>query len=121
MYNLSDINTIRRIISKHGFNFKKSLGQNFLTDDGVCPAMAEYSQGKNVLEIGPGIGVLTVQLAERAKKVVSIELDRSLELYEEGIGLVRLCSSMLDNAEKKIKILQSGEGGELIEKDFDNE
>ena len=49
------------------------------------------------------------------------ELDRSLELYEEGIGLVRLCSSMLDNAEKKIKILQSGEGGELIEKDFDNE
>lgn len=79
MYNLSDINTIRRIISKHGFNFKKSLGQNFLTDDGVCPAMAEYCQGKNVLEIGPGIGVLTVQLAERAKKVVSIELDRSLE------------------------------------------
>ncbi len=49
------------------------------------------------------------------------ELDRSLELYEEGIGLVRLCSSMLDNAEKKIKILQSGEDGELIEKDFDNE
>ncbi len=51
----------------------------------------------------------------------SAELDRSLELYEEGIGLVRLCSSMLDSAEKKIKILQSGEDGELIEKDFDNE
>ncbi len=49
------------------------------------------------------------------------ELDRSLELYEEGIGLVRLCSSMLDHAEKKIKILQSGEDGELVEKDFDNE
>ena len=49
------------------------------------------------------------------------ELDRSLELYEEGIGLVRLCSTMLDNAEKKIKILQSGENGELVEKDFDNE
>ena len=49
------------------------------------------------------------------------ELDRSLELYEEGIGLVRLCSTMLDNAEKKIKILQSGEDGELVEKDFDNE
>ena len=79
MYNLSDINTIRRLIAKHGFNFKKSLGQNFLTDDGVCPAMAEYCRGKNVLEIGPGIGVLTVQLAERAKKVVSVELDRSLE------------------------------------------
>lgn len=49
------------------------------------------------------------------------ELERSLELYEEGIGLVRLCGGMLDNAEKKIKILQSGEGGELEEKDFDNE
>lgn len=49
------------------------------------------------------------------------ELDRSLDLYEEGIGLVRLCSTMLDDAEKKIKILQSGEDGELVEKDFDNE
>ena len=49
------------------------------------------------------------------------ELDRSLELYEEGIGLVRLCSTMLDDAEKKIKFLQSGEDGELDEKDFDNE
>lgn len=79
MYNLSDINTIRRIIQKHGFNFKKSMGQNFLTDGGVCPAMAEHCCGKNVLEIGPGIGVLTVQLAAVAKKVVSVELDRSLE------------------------------------------
>ncbi len=49
------------------------------------------------------------------------ELEKSLELYEEGIGLVRLCGSMLDRAEKKIKILQSGEDGELQEKDFDNE
>ncbi len=49
------------------------------------------------------------------------ELEKSLELYEEGIGLVRLCGGMLDNAEKKIKILQSGEDGELQEKDFDNE
>lgn len=79
MYNLSDINTIRRIINKHGFNFKKSMGQNFLTDDGVCPSMAEHCEGQNVLEIGPGIGVLTVQLSKVAKKVLSIELDRSLE------------------------------------------
>lgn len=49
------------------------------------------------------------------------ELDRSLELYEEGIGLVRLCSSMLDRAEKKIKILQTGREGELEEKDFEDE
>ncbi len=49
------------------------------------------------------------------------ELDKSLELYEEGIGLVRLCSAMLDSAEKKIKILQMGDEGELVEKDFENE
>ncbi len=79
MYNLSDIDTIRRIINKHGFNFKKSMGQNFLTDPAVCPAMAKHCEGRNVLEIGPGIGVLTVQLAAVAKKVVSIELDRTLE------------------------------------------
>lgn len=79
MYNLSDIDTIRRIIGKHGFSFKKSMGQNFLTDDGVCPAMAEHCEGRNVLEIGPGIGVLTVQLAQTAKKVVTVELDRSLQ------------------------------------------
>ena len=79
MYNLSDIKTIRSIINKHGFNFKKSMGQNFLTDGSVCPAMAEHCAGRNVLEIGPGIGVLTVQLSACAKKVVSVELDRSLE------------------------------------------
>lgn len=79
--NLSDINTVRSILSRHGFNFSKSMGQNFLIDPSVCPRMAEECGAdpeKGVIEIGPGIGVLTCELAERAGKVVSIELDKRL-------------------------------------------
>lgn len=80
--NLSDINTIKSLLLKNGFSFKKSLGQNFLIDPTVCPRMAEEScdDETGVLEIGPGIGVLTVELAKRAKKVVAIELDERLKL-----------------------------------------
>lgn len=81
MENLSDINTIKEILSRHGFNFSKSLGQNFLINDEICPMMAEESgtrKGTGVLEIGAGIGVLTAELAERAEKVVSVELDNRL-------------------------------------------
>ncbi len=79
--NLSDINTIRSLLSSKGFSFKKSLGQNFLIDSTVCPAMAEACCDENtgVLEIGPGIGVLTAELSRMAKKVVAIELDERLK------------------------------------------
>lgn len=79
--NLSDINTIRSLLSKNGFSFKKSLGQNFLIDSSVCPAMANACCDENtgVLEIGPGIGVLTAELSKVAKKVVTIELDERLK------------------------------------------
>lgn len=79
-YDLSDKRTIDRILSEAGFTFKKSLGQNFLTDGSVCPAMAEAAADADtgVLEIGPGIGVLTAELAEVARKVVAIELDERL-------------------------------------------
>ncbi len=79
--NLADINSIKSLLSRHGFSFKKSLGQNFLINPEVCPAMADAACDKNtgVLEIGPGIGVLTEQLSKKAKKVVSIELDSRLE------------------------------------------
>lgn len=78
---LFDIREIEALLKKHGFQFSKSLGQNFLTDPDVCPNMAEAAvpnQTYGVLEIGPGIGVLTVELAKRARKVVSIELDERL-------------------------------------------
>lgn len=80
-YNLSDPATVRAVLSRHGFSFSKALGQNFLIDPDVCPAMAEaavLSPEDGVLEIGPGIGVLTAELCARAKKVVSVELDRRL-------------------------------------------
>lgn len=81
MQNLSDINVIKEILSAHGFTFSKSLGQNFLINPTVCPRMAEAcgaDENTGVIEIGAGIGVLTAELAKRAKKVVSIELDTRL-------------------------------------------
>ena len=79
--NLSDVKTIKSVLSRHGFNFSKSLGQNFLINPEVCPKMAEEcgaKSGAGVLEVGPGIGVLTAELAKRADKVVSVELDKRL-------------------------------------------
>ncbi len=86
---LYDINQIEALLKRHGFHFSKALGQNFLTDPEVCPAMAEAAipdDSYGVLEIGPGIGVLTVELAKRAAKVVSVELDeRLLPILEETL------------------------------------
>ena len=81
MDKLSDIGTIKRILTKYGFNFSKALGQNFLINPSVCPKMAEscgIEENTGVLEVGPGIGVLTCELAQRAQKVVAIELDKRL-------------------------------------------
>ena len=81
MKDLSDIREVKRILSRHGFHFSKALGQNFLIDPTVCPRMAEAcgaGPGVGVLEIGPGFGVLTQQLAMRAEKVIAVELDKRL-------------------------------------------
>lgn len=81
MSSLSDIGTIRELMRRHGVSFSKGLGQNFLVNPSVCPRMAEMGGADadaGVLEIGPGIGVLTAELARRAKKVVAIELDDRL-------------------------------------------
>lgn len=81
MENLSNIGTIKEILSKHGFTFSKALGQNFLVNPSVCPRMAENcgaDKETGVIEVGPGIGVLTNELAKVAKKVVAIELDKRL-------------------------------------------
>lgn len=81
MPELSNINVVREILSRHGFHFSKSLGQNFIVDPDVCPRIA-YESGVNkdmcALEIGPGIGVLTKELAKRAKRVLAIEIDEAL-------------------------------------------
>ena len=81
MRNLSDIGVIKEILYRHGFTLSKSLGQNFLIDPDICPAMAKASgaqKGTGVLEIGPGIGILTAELAKLADKVVAVELDKRL-------------------------------------------
>lgn len=81
MSKLSDISVIRELLGRHGFHFSKALGQNFLTNPGICPRMAEMGgarSGVAALEIGPGIGVLTVELAQRADRVIAIELDDRL-------------------------------------------
>ena len=79
--NLADIRTVKELLTPLGFSFKKSLGQNFLIDPDVCPAMAESAADgeTGILEIGPGVGVLTVECAKVAKKVVAIELDNRLK------------------------------------------
>lgn len=81
MYNLTDIGTVKDILGRHGFHFSKALGQNFIINPSVCPRMAEESgidENCGVIEIGAGIGVLTAELAKRAKKVVVIEIDTKL-------------------------------------------
>ena len=72
---------IREVLTRHGFQFSKSMGQNFLINPGVCPRMAAECGAEScagVLEIGPGMGVLTWELSQVAKKVVAVELDRRL-------------------------------------------
>ena len=79
--NLCDPQTIRELLERHGFHFSKSMGQNFLIDPAIPRDIAAASQADascGVLEVGPGIGSLTAELAQRAGKVVSIELDRTL-------------------------------------------
>ena len=81
MQRLSDISTIRAVMEKNGFSFSKALGQNFLINPSVCPRMAEMSGAADcagAIEIGPGIGVLTYELSQVSKKVVTIELDKRL-------------------------------------------
>ena len=82
-FSLTDITVIKSVMNRHGVNFKKRLGQNFLTDPAVCPAMAEEAvkgatRTVGVIEIGAGVGVLTKELLDRAEKVVCVELDEQL-------------------------------------------
>ncbi len=72
---------LREIVDRYGFSFSKSLGQNFLIDGNIVRNIVKGAQvGKEdyVLEIGPGIGTLTEELALNAKKVVAVEIDKNL-------------------------------------------
>ena len=72
---------VREILNRYGFQFTKSLGQNFLIDGNIVRKISEegnITKEDYVLEIGPGIGTLTEELALNAKKIVAIELDKNL-------------------------------------------
>lgn len=78
---LCDLDTIRDVLGRHGFHFSKSLGQNFLTAQWVPERIAAecgVSPDSAVLEVGPGLGCLTLELSGHAGKVVAVELDRAL-------------------------------------------
>lgn len=81
MENLTSPREILALLKKHGFRFTKGLGQNFLIDDTILEQTiegADIRADDNVLEIGPGIGTLTRSLAQRARHVAAVEIDRRL-------------------------------------------
>ncbi|MBR5371197.1 MAG: ribosomal RNA small subunit methyltransferase A [Oscillospiraceae bacterium] len=90
MPELTDLRVIRSLANKYQFSFSKGLGQNFIIDSEVCPAIAEYGiagSESGVLEIGTGFGVLTKELCKRAKLVTAVELDKRLEpVLQETLG-----------------------------------
>lgn len=106
----------KAIVSKYGFRFSKSLGQNFLIDgniiENICEG-AEITEADGIIEIGPGIGTLTQQISKYAKKVVAIELDKKLlpilEETLEGIDNVKV----INNDVLKVDLKK------LIEEEFD--
>ncbi|HHY81781.1 MAG TPA: 16S rRNA (adenine(1518)-N(6)/adenine(1519)-N(6))-dimethyltransferase RsmA [Clostridiales bacterium] len=81
MHLLTSPRFLKDLLSRHGFNFSKSLGQNFLIDENILNKIikgAEITKEDNVLEIGPGVGTLTAALARHAAQVVAVEIDSAL-------------------------------------------
>ena len=78
---IADYSVTKAVLERHGFTFKKSFGQNFLTDTNILQKIvdtAEIDKNVNVIEIGPGIGALTEFLAENAAEVLAFEIDERL-------------------------------------------
>lgn len=87
---IADKNVTRAVLERHGFTFKKSFGQNFLTDTNILQKIvdtAEIDKNVNVIEIGPGIGSLTEFLAESAAEVMAFEIDdRLIPILADTLG-----------------------------------
>jgi len=90
MDRISSPKKTKEIVQKHGFKFSKSLGQNFLIDQNILDHIVDgagISQDDYVIEVGPGIGSLTQNIAERANSVVAIEIDKTLiPILEETLA-----------------------------------
>ena len=102
---LTNIGTVKEILSKHGFSFSKGLGQNFIINPDICPKIAENGNaqpGYGIIEIGTGIGVLTAELAKRADKVCAVEIDsRLLPILDETLAeyeqhIKEFCDRIID-------------------------
>ena len=87
---LTNVSYIKDLCQRYGFSLQTGYGQNFIVNAGICPKIAEHAEideNCGVIEIGTGIGVLTKELALRAKKVVAIEIDtKLLPLLEETLA-----------------------------------
>lgn len=105
---------IKKIAAKYGFVFKKGLGQNFLTSQLVLEDIADAAEIEEcgVLEVGPGFGVLTNELAKRAKKVVALEIDERL------IPVLDDTLSEYDNVKIINRDVMKTNLNELIEEEF---
>ena len=90
MPSLTNLSYIKELSQKYGFTFEKKFGQNFIINPSVCPRIVDNAGidgNTGGIEIGTGVGVLTAELAKRAKKVVAIEIDTDLkELLKETLG-----------------------------------
>ena len=110
--------TIKEIRDRHNFKLSKSLGQNFITDRNVLEQIiegADIGPEDLVIEIGPGIGVLTAEAAERAARVVAVEIDEKLiPILKETLGgfdNVRILNRDILKTDLKEIIREEAEGG----------
>ena len=114
---LSNPSELKKVIEMHGFSFSKSLGQNFLIDQNVLDKIVRGSgvtSGWGALEIGPGAGTLTRELAQNADRVVAVEIDKSLE------ALLSYTLSDFDNAKVVFQDVMKVDLNDLIEENFGN-
>jgi 16S rRNA (adenine1518-N6/adenine1519-N6)-dimethyltransferase len=105
----------RAILEKYGFSFKKSLGQNFLIDTNILKRIVDFASiGENTgaIEIGPGIGALTEQLARKSKKVVAFEIDQRL------LPILKDTLSPYENVKVIHKDVLEADVGSVMEEEF---
>lgn len=118
MDRLSSHKATKNIVDKHKFKFSKSLGQNFLIDSNIIDKILEgarISKGDNIIEVGPGIGTLTREMGKLAKKVVSIEIDKSL------IPILKETLDEFDNIEVLNNDILKVDVKNLVKEKFNNE
>lgn len=121
MDRLTDIGYLKALLERYGFRFSKSLGQNFIINPGICPKIAVQGgagPGVGVIEIGPGVGVLTRELAALAEKVVCVEIDaRLLPVLREtlsGFGNIRIINDDVLKVDLRRLIREEFAGLEVV-------